>query len=572
MVALSDMSVDAPPSAAREGVRHRLPVRVLALLGAIAPFNVDLPDGGWTAIFLRPLIIVTLAVAVLVWLTQRRSADGTQGPQMHRLEVLVLFWLAAVWVSAFASGGVALGTAGAIRMTAFGLLVLAVAAAIRERREAWFVITGIAVGALVAVAYGFIILWADGYGWWSEYLFGRTTGLGPHQRFTRPWSHANVTGMALGASLAPVVALLFLRVRNRARENVQARSTVARAAPLCLLGIYVAALVLTYSRGAMIASALALAALLLFLRPRPVVPIATAVLVGVLVGVLSPGWTARLEQPGLTAWYGVELDVPRFVDLAGAEASTVSVTVSNTSRVVWDAEGADAVVVSARWLGRDQNLIWHEQLWSLPDDLGPGDTVTLELEVEPALPDGSYDVVWDLLLSDRAFFQQFMGRRTTSSGAVLNSTVAATEIDPVEIVPRELGLDRREIWNLALDAFEDRPILGVGPSQLSRHFGNELLADQRFVPGHHAHSVPLEALATWGLVGALPLFLLVAMTLVRAVTAAATRRPLEVTVLASLVALTAHGLVDWPLIHASTSIVAAIVVGIAWCPMVLANH
>lgn len=221
-------------------------------------------------------------------------------------------------------------------------------------------------------------------------------------------------------------------------------------------------------------------------------------------------------------------------------------------------------MISARWLGPD-GLIWNEDWWQLPHDLEPGQTVSTGLTIGPRLPVGEYELRWDLLIDQLAYFTQFVGDAPVNSRAeIVSSPVAAGEHNRFDFVERQISIGRIDAWRVAWGDFTSSPIFGVGPNQ----FGDRVQADmaaEGLRVGSHAHNVFFEPLAAWGLAGALPFFLLALGAVVRTLTAAWRTQGIEACAVAvGLIAIAVHGLVDWPLVTVTTGIPVGLLLGLAW--------
>lgn len=522
---------------------HRWAFGALAGLAFLAPFNVDVMANTLPDLQLRVLVIV--ASLVVVGLAIRSLSH----PRWHRpdaVDSLAYAWMAAVWISALLSSERLLGSGGAVRLSVAALLIPATRHVVQSQADARRIMRALALGAVVAAALGLVLLTIGRDLNLDRVFVGDVTMLGSFDRLTRPWAHANVAAMAMGASLAMTGVLGSARLR------------VTAAALL------VVALVLTISRGGLMAlGAAALTWVVLRRSWSQAAAVSGLVALGVGVVFFSPAWTTRIDQLGDEAFYASSLQVPVTFELGGSD-DQVQVTVINDSSVTWFKSGEGRVLVSARWLGPD-GLIWSEDRWELPSDLEPGGQLVAGLGLEPRLPVGSYDVRWDLLIQDRAFFGQFLGDAPILSRATITrSAVAASDVFRYDLVERSLGLGRVDTWRLGWQNFLASPFVGVGPNQLGERASVQLASDQRRA-GSHAHSVVLEPLSAWGVLGAAPFVLLGVGALWRAIRVARKQRgAVPVALAAGLIAIVVHGLVDWPLVTIGTVIPVGLLVGIAW--------
>lgn len=522
---------------------HRWPRAVLVGLAASAPFNVSVTTNAWTELQLRLLVIVALVAVVVLTIRSMRL------PTWHRpdwIDTIAYCWLLAVWASVLTSEDKVLGTAGAARLSVVILLIPVTRSVITTARDAQRVLRALGSGVAVAAIFGLGV-----WGWGKDIdltraFVGSVTQLGPFDRLTRPWSHANVAAMALGASIASIATL---------------RLRYAQAAALV---VSVMALVLTISRGGLVAGcAAAITWVVLRRRRSDAMVVASLVVFAAIVFTLSSAWTTRVDQLGDQAFYGSQINAPGEFEVTIAPG-LVDVEVTNESSRLWPQQGDDRVLISARWIGPDE-LIWTEDWWELPADLEPGESITASLSVESRVPVGDFAVRWDLVIPGTAYFGQFLGAAPTmSQAAVTSSLVGPGDNFRYDLVQRDVGLGRIDGWKLAWEDFRSHPLLGVGPNQFGDQAASRLASQQQSI-GAHAHNVVFEPLAAWGLLGALPYLVLGVGALARALRQAWSVPGLgRCAVAVGLVAVTVHGAVDWPLVTVTTGIPVGLLVGLAW--------
>lgn len=521
----------------------RWPLRVLMALAFLAPFNIKFTSDAWTGLQLRVLVVVALVAACGLAVRSLR-VGGWHLPD--RIDGLAYGWLAMIWVSALASNDLALGAGGAARLSVVILLIPATRSVVRSDADATAVLRWLAAGTAFGACIG-LGIWLWGAELDATRIFvGKVTALGSHNRLTRPWAHANVAAMAMGATAActALLPMRWMRVLG---------STVV-----------VVAMVLTISRGGIVAISSAAVAWVIFRRrPKEVGVLAGLAILAVAIFSLSAAWGTRVEQLGDEAFYASTIEVPDQLTVGGPE-DMVEVTVTNQSATTWFRAGDDRVLISVRWIGED-GLIWTEDRWQLPHDLEPGASLTTGLTIGPRVPDGSYGLRWDLLIVDTAYFGQFLGDEPIwSSGTVVDSPVGPTENFRYDFVQRNIGIGRIDTWKLAWDDFTSSPLIGVGPGQ----FGDRLaldLADEGRLVGSHAHNIVLEPLATWGILGTMPFVLLGFGALWRAIRRAwRSRSALATVIAAGLIAVVVHGVVDWPLVVVTIGIPVGLLAGLAW--------
>jgi len=480
--------------------------------------------------------VPTLTVSGLV--KQRWRPDG--------VDLIAYCWLAAVWLSALLSDDVGIGVAGAMRFSSAILLIPATRSVVGSWSDARRVLLAMLFGTVVGALIGLAVWFGDGRLDLSRVFVGRITTLGPFNRLTRPWPHANGAAMVISATMA-IAALLRPRLLRGAA-----------------LGVLTVALVLTISRGGVAAGAIAgVVWVVVNRRKSHGLAVTGLAMLGVVTLLASSAWTTRIDTLGDEAFFSSSIEAPaRFV--IDGPSTEVEVTVTNLSTVAWQPDGPDRVLISARWIGPD-GLIWTEDWWRLPDTLAPDQSVTTGLTIGPRVPLGDgYMVRWDLLIDQTAYFGQFLGDAPVWSEAdVVVSDVAAADVAKYEFVPRLIEIGRRAGWELAWDEFRSSPLVGVGPSQFGLGPAAEL-ADEGKVAAAHAHNVVLEPLATWGLLGTIPFAILGVGGFIRVVRVAwRSRDPLACVIATGLVAVAVQGLVDWPLVQAATRIPIGLLIALA---------
>ena len=527
------------PDVVSDGAYRWRRTAVLAVV-LLAPFNLRVPNTALTDLGLRLLVIVALLLVGPTAVVGLRRQ-----PRVDWIDITALVWLAAVWVAALASNDIRLGAGGAARLSVAILLIPSIRGVVRSRRDVTDILRALATGVGAAGVLALFIWSFDKEPLLGRAFVGERTFLGPLSRLTKPWGHANLAAMAIGASLATVATL---------RKQWLG---------LALAAALTVSLVLTVSRGGLVAAAVAGVAWIILRRHRiDALVVGALVFLAAVTTLLSAAWDIRTDQLGDDAFFGHELTVSPTIQAGGAEHTT-SVTVENQSSVIFEREGERRVLISARWLG-DDGLIWSEDWWQLPTDLAPGESLTAPLTLSPRVPEGVWQMRWDLLIEDVAYFGQFTGQDPIwSRGEVLRSTPDPNQSPPYVLVERDIRIDRVDAWSVAWQDFASSPLLGVGPHQFGDSVAAERTAAGQLV-GAHAHHIVLEPLATWGLLGTVPFAVLGLRAGWRSVRRAWRSRTAEACAIAvGLLAVAAHGTVDWPLAAVTTAIPIATLLGLA---------
>lgn len=519
-------------------------------------------------VLLRPLVllqlVVSVAVIVATWRRQPAALSALPRPLVWSACMLSVM----VPASAAFSDHRLIGAGGAATALAFAVTTVAAALTVRTAEAALRAVRWLIGGASVGAVIGLLVLATGDEFWFTERFVGAVTRIGLTPRLTRPWSHANIAAMAIG----PAVSIMAAAI-------ITGRQLWHRAGDALVLSLLVISLVLTYSRGGLAGAAVGVAVSVAVSVAFGVsatarrgnramaVPIGVGIAVLGLVAVTmaaAPGWGGRLRaEPSQTDFQAAVTPPPDFE--LGPAGRSATIIVRNESPLLWPAEGPERVQLSARLLVEGTNQVADEQRWPLPEDVSSGEFLTMTVPLSQRTTDGDYDVLWDLLIDQEAYFLQFSDRSATSQVTVFDSPVLDRRTIPL-VAPRR-NLSRLELWRFAASAFFDRPLLGVGPMQLAAYAEPDLTDEQRF-PGAHAHNLPLEALATWGLLGALPLF---AMLLGGAYPAwrsawRTKRRGDNIgwLVLAGLIASGVHATVEWQVNEVSAALPMAMLLGIGW--------
>ncbi len=225
----------SPVGSALDG-RPRLAVASVAAIAVVSPYDLALPPDGLTELHLRPLLLLTAALAAVAVV-----ASGSRVDRAAALAVGAV--VAGLVVATLASPDPSVGWAIAVRALVLGLAFVAAATVIDRPAARHALVTGLAVGAGTAAVIGLAVLAAGGDRLGSGHLVGQVSETRGVVRLTRPFSHANVAA----ASLAP--AAVVLAVEAVASRRPGSHRPTGRAATLLAVALLTAvALGLTLSR------------------------------------------------------------------------------------------------------------------------------------------------------------------------------------------------------------------------------------------------------------------------------------------------------------------------------------
>ncbi|HEX6739837.1 MAG TPA: O-antigen ligase family protein [Vicinamibacteria bacterium] len=524
--------------------RHGLAALAVAALLALAPFEPRAPLlRVWgTGLSLLELLAAAAVVVLLAAGWDQLSALRRRPPLP--LVCLGAYALAHLLSAAAATSHRDLAARFALRMAGMAAVAAAVALAPPEAGRRGLQALA-AAGALVAALAVAEIAGVWALDPWLDRFRDSLVVVGAERRATAGSAHPNLAGAFLAYALVAGAAVLSERPR-----------ALRRVLPFAAL--VAAGMLATYSRGAIAAAAVGLLALALAggARRRRGAWASLAVLaIAVAAGLTAPAFRLRAGGEGTARWFAVRTtpEEPHLA-LRPGEGRETAVVVENTGRVPWQAgRGFMAAyrirdLATGAWAGHGFSP-WLDQ------DVAPGQRrrVTVRLQAPPR--PGRYVVAWDMVHHHAGWFFEhgsppaWVSLDVTPDGAPLpppagppGTLVAQAEPPPT----------RAELWGAALALWRDHPLLGAGPDNFRRLYGERL--GRPADPRTYANNTLLEAGATTGLLGALALLATLAVVLVRAA-----RTDAALFALAAVIA--AHGLVDYVLAFTGHALVLAFVVG-----------
>ncbi len=339
--------------------------------------------------------------------------------------------------------------------------------------------------------------------------------LGSRLRLVSTMEYPNTAGSILSASLFATLAAAALPCLSRDRK---ARNWTWPV----LAGIVGAALMLTYSRGAVTSAVLAIVATTWLSRKLPWERHAKFALAAWLA-ILAPcsaglSLVSRdIERdsragPRRVARYGLAAGEELMSLLPGHEYSEI-VAIRNDSEDFWKRGEYD---VAYRWysLGMKETSSLQPAA-AFADDLPPGREMQLRVTLRSPVREGEYLLIWyvshrnlDIREVEDSYSPAILcvvGCPGAKAQAGL-SPKAQVFLDDVREERRRLNSDvrpgRSELWRAAIRMFREKPLLGMGPdsfrflkwSYMDVPSGNETIL---------ANSVYLELLSGSGLLGLL---------------------------------------------------------------------
>jgi hypothetical protein len=198
--------------------------------------------------------------------------------------------------------------------------------------------------------------------------------------------------------------------------------------------------------------------------------------------------------------------------------------------------------------------------------VAPGETIQLQATVTvPNLPAGSYRLDWGMLQRDVVQFYE-RGWANAQTMVDVPPTAVASEPTMPAVVPRDDGeapwvVGRLDLWRVALQLVQARPLIGVGPDNF-RHLYGALLGLEEWDDRIQANNVYLELLVDVGVLGLGAFLWVVLRPLV--VAAGIVRRTGDYLTLGLLVGVGAflvHGLLDSFLAFTPTALLLWLLLG-----------
>jgi hypothetical protein len=520
----------------------------LVALALILPFEAPIFPVG-------PLLITT--VELILYLTVGFWAlDQTMSRAMSPrisvdawkrdlLAAAVVLWVMVTLLSALtapALRGAAIKFA--LRTLSGGLLFFVARDLLRSAPQARRVVLALVAGALLSAAAAFVERafphWAA---LWRPFRTAAFTAM-DLQRAAGPFAYPTIAAMYWEATL-PLVVALPLAARGPHPGGLTAVTWRHIIATMSAAAVLVAAILLSATRTALVGALLATVAMVFFTwrldrdgRSRATAAAALAFCALAVVGALVAGGPeSRLGQRMRWwrdgTWYRADYGLAeRQLVMAAGSLAKVPVTVKNNGSFTWRQGGPHPVRLSYHWEVRDGKKSWllfEGRRTPLPHDVPPGSSAQIIGLVEVPDTPGVHQLRWDLVSEDLTWFSDAGSPTADQIVEVVRGTSAGDPASPAPSSGEPGGLalpsslkdraapkppSRKELWRAAVDLWQRRPVLGIGPDNF-RHLYPEVLPQPRegrkFEDDRlHANSLYFETLANLGLGGLFALGLLMA--------------------------------------------------------------
>jgi hypothetical protein len=524
----------------------------LALLAATLPFELRTPIVSFDPIAITDVEIILYAV-IAVWLFDVLRARRVRWTLAHSA---VLAWLIIQFTAAiFAPIERDAALKFALRSTGGAAVFLIAADWIRSGRGAAWIMSAIALGAVLSAVIG--ILEAQFTSVQSALLIFKTqaTLVGGQVRASGTFQYANTAAMYWEAALPIIFAAGVWYSLERLKRRWLAIALVAGF-------IVIEAIILSASRAALVSIAIVLGVLIIadrirstrsgVGRPAAIGLIALIVLCGFQLFV-NPFFATRLISESDDTWFRAVIQPAQTDEIASAgEVFTTTVVVTNTSVRTWPSAGVRPVYLSYHWIQPDSGrvLILDGERTSLPHDLAPGEATTVTALVKVPPVTGALLLQWDLVQEDVTWFSE----RGSAVADVPVRVIPAPAHQLATFVPESVQLSdtssppRAELWRAGVEMGLSHPLLGIGPDNF-RHVYGQYLGQTAFDDRITANNWYIELFATTGIVGLMS-WLLIPIALIAVARRQWPRlmqhdRILVVGLGAALLAFFLHGMVDY---------------------------
>lgn len=445
-------------------------------------------------------------------------------------------------------------------------------------------------GAVAAACVGLLecvlgMGFAESLGWFKP----KPTVAGPFLRLSGTFEYANIAALYFELAFPFALGAFF-------GSLWPSRGGLPRLLLwLAALAVLFEAILLTYSRGALLGLGLCLATMAVAGKPwlrwpglprRRMMAVVAAIVIGLslVARTFSTQSIAalRLSSQSDQDWYRAAFVSSPPASLSVCRVVRVPVTVQNRSPLTWVARGSLSYHLGYHWLASPTRVAVFEGLrTALPGDLGPGQSMRVLATLRAPAAQGSYLLVWDMVQENVSWFSLKSAAyaripvRVTGVPAAQRAHACATGPTPAATgrpEPATLPVvlsepNRRQLWRAALAMIRSRPLFGIGPDGFRLNYGRfavpKLAAwDQRIL----ANSLYLEIGADLGLVGSLlclAFLLAIYWPLILRLVAAQPLDLWQVAVLGALAAFLGHGAVDYNLESHAIFILFWVLCGIA---------
>ncbi len=164
-----------------------------------------------------------------------------------------------------------------------------------------------------------------------------------------------------------------------------------------------------------------------------------------------------VDRPAYAVEY-VDHNTP--TTMIAGQTNAVRVTIRNTSYRTWPAGGVNQVRLGYHWYtsdGRDvPSSLWEDNRASLPYDLRPGHSLSLNCNLSAPRTSGTYDVRWDMVEEMRTWFA-WQGVPTLNVRVAVNADISISPPAPAGMSVSASHNNRQQGFDNVRQAIDNNP-------------------------------------------------------------------------------------------------------------------
>jgi len=431
--------------------------------------------------------------------------------EQRRIVVWMVVWLLLIAVSVIVTDTGYLDFARTLAAFLMGWLVFVVS---RSKKSNMMIVRALGISALIVIIFAvFEFLDIQPISSWLN-TFNRNDPFVDIKRISSVLNHPNYMAAYLEVTL-PFVLIWMLATRHQ----------IVRVILGALLVIGLIVFVLSFSRGGMLSFIIVLIAfgILAFHMQHRLFALASFAMVGIIIltvivqVLIMPRARVRYFSEGSNdIWYRAVYSVQESVQAEPGQTLQLSVDITNTGLFEWETEGLQPVNLGYHIICWDENtpssldgidmsslnyLVAEGPRTSLPRNVAPGETVTLNVSLNAPAKPGYYVIAWDMIQESVTWFsKKGLVPATTAldvSGEVISS-ICGTQAYGQDTKPDQPS--RLSMWWVALQTIRDNPLLGIGAGNFDTYYVKYTGVD---VHPTHTHNSYLTFVVDYGILAGL---------------------------------------------------------------------
>lgn len=496
---------------------HQLAIWFLAFLAFSLPFETEIVGLAPAGLQLTNLEIILgfLLLATLV------IVGKEQGWQLRHVPAGWLWlwgwFIVAALLSALLAPSESFNSLkAAIRSFNGVALAVAVPQVVSRPEQQRPIILALLAGGVISAVIGLLEMFTHQRFDWLTIFRAVPTSVGPFDRLSAAFDHANQAGSYFAATLPLLVGGGWLWRQPASRPGL------AAGIIFCLILLYLQAIIFTYGRTSLLTVLLShgLATILLWpnKQQRPWLATIGLLLLSFAAHIwLNPAVRLRLTSEDDTQWYGLHFTIPEQLTIPAGQMTPITLSVRNDGPLTWSSRSSNPVNIGGHWLLADgQSRLLAEPRWPLPELVSPGEAITTTIQLLAPLKTGHYELEWDMVQENVIWFSFKNQHHFISQVEVVESaqqpltlppetSAALTNMMSHPPVPAPIP-GRSVLWQLAFELFRQHPFFGIGLDNFRLTYGQALGFDT-WNTTIHTNNWYLETLVSLGLFGTIPFFL-----------------------------------------------------------------